>query len=65
MGGVVQIFRYVWKEKIFVVDINSMYPAMLLKRMPWKFLGLVQDKAWLETLEEADSDFYLYEVKAF
>ena len=36
-----QVFKHIANEEIFVVDINSMYPAMLLKPLPWNYVDTV------------------------
>jgi hypothetical protein len=40
-GGVVQVYRYVYEDKLYVVDVNSMYPYMMTKILPWKYLDCV------------------------
>lgn len=62
-GGIVQVFRHEWRSKTYVVDVNSMYPAMLRRKLPWEYLYSQPVSHNLrEILRQPESDLYLFEV---
>ena len=63
-GGMVQVWQHEYHEKIYVTDVNSMYPYQMTKEMPWEYIDEVEyepDKGSM-LMEEPHFDMYLFEV---